>query len=224
MDTFPPVALSRIHILTDFDGTITNHDTLERLLDRFGTPEWIAIEKRLEQGLLTVDDAFQQQMTLLDVSLDEALETLDKTIQVDTTIGECAQEVIAAGGKFTIISAGFHEIIAHMLDGKIPEEVNIYANRIQINDNHWTVIPSPSPKLKGLCTHCKRYWVEQAKQQGDYIIYVGDGFTDRCPAEAADRVYARKSLWEYRIQQGLPTSPFRDFRSIWQDLINTLKD
>lgn len=224
MDTFLPVALHRVHILTDFDGTITDHDTLETLLGRFGTPEWITIEKRLEQGLLTVDDAFQQQMTLLDVSLDKALETLDKTIRIDDTIGECARGVIEAGGKFTIISAGFREIIAHMLDGKIPEEVNIYANRIQINDNHWTVIPSPSPKLKGLCTHCKRYWVERAKQQGDYVVYVGDGFTDRCPAEAADRVYACRSLWDYRTKQGLPTFPFRDFKSIWQDLIKAVKD
>ena len=218
MNLVPPYNLNQVHIITDFDGIITDQDTLETLLRRFGSPEWLRIEHRLEQGLLTVDDAFQQQMGLLEVSLEEALNTLDDVIQIDTTVGECAKELLAGGGRFTIASAGFGEIISHLLKGILPEGVVIHANQVEIINNHWAVIPSPTPKLKGLCTHCKRYWVEKAKEAGDFVIYVGDGFTDRCPAEAADRVYARGSLLTYRKEQGLPTYPFQDFGTMWNDI------
>ena len=213
-----PFKHNNIHIISDFDGTITDRDTLETLLNRFGTPEWLEIEHRLENDLVTVDDAFQQQMALLNVSLDEALCQVENSIITDDTVGECAENVQAAGGRFTIVSAGFHEIIAHMLDGKIPQDVAIYANRIEVNDNHWTVIPSPTPKIRGLCTHCKRYWVEKARDAGDYVVYVGDGYTDRCPAEAAHRVYARGTLLDYRTREGLPTHPLQNFGALWQDL------
>jgi len=218
MNLFPPLDLNHIHIITDFDGIITDHDTLETLLKQFGTPEWLHIERRLEQGLLTVDDAFRQQMGLLEVSLKDALEALDNEIQIDETVGECAKELLENGGQFTIASAGFTEIISHLLNGVIPKGVTVRANQVEIINNRWTVIPSPTPKIKGLCTHCKRYWVEKAKVAGDIVIYVGDGFTDRCPAEAADRVYARGSLLTYRQEKGLPTYPFQDFGTMWNDI------
>jgi 2-hydroxy-3-keto-5-methylthiopentenyl-1-phosphate phosphatase len=218
MDHISPVTLNNIHIITDFDGTITNRDTLEALLNRYGTPEWMAIEDRLEQNLLTVDDAFRQQMALMEVSLEDAISMIVKTIRVDGTVIECAKKVREAGGRFTIISAGFHEVISGMLDGKMPEGVSIHANRLEVKNNRWTVIPSSTPRIKGLCTHCKRHWVEDAKAGGDYIVYVGDGYTDRCPAEAADRVYARGSLLDYRLQQGLPSLEFRNFAELWRDL------
>jgi 2-hydroxy-3-keto-5-methylthiopentenyl-1-phosphate phosphatase len=218
MNLVPPYHLNHVYIITDFDGVITDCDTLEILLQRFGTPEWLKIEQRLEQGLLTVDEAFQQQMGLLKVSLEEALTTLNNEVKIDITIYKCAKELLANGGQFTIASAGFYGIISNLLNGAIPEGIAIHANQVEVKDSHWKVIPSPTPKLKGLCTHCKRYWVENAKKAGDFVIYVGDGFTDRCPAEAADRVYARGSLLTYRQKKGLPTYPFRDFEALLEDI------
>jgi 2-hydroxy-3-keto-5-methylthiopentenyl-1-phosphate phosphatase len=151
--------------------------------------------------------------------MEDALAEVRKGITVDTTFGECAGSVIRAGGRVSVVSAGFREIIDAMLKDKIPDEVAMYANGLEVNDGHWTVIPSPSPKIRGLCTHCKRYWVEQAKTAGDYVVYVGNGYTDRCPAEAAHRVYARDILWDHRTRMGLDTERLTDFGELWQDLV-----
>jgi 2-hydroxy-3-keto-5-methylthiopentenyl-1-phosphate phosphatase len=218
-----PFELHRVHIITDFDGTVTDRDTLATLLDRFGSPEWVSIEEQVERDQLTVDEAFQRQMALLNVSLEEALCTLDDVIEVDDGVGYCAEKAIEAGGRFTVVSAGFREIINHLLEGKIPDGVAIHANELEIQNGRWKVIPSPSPKIRGLCTHCKRYWVEKAREAGDVVVYVGDGFTDRCPAEAADHVYAKDSLLRYRRGVGLDVSPLRDFRSLWFDLVGVGK-
>ena len=216
--------LKRIHLITDFDGTVTDRDTLEFLLDRYGSPEWVTIETQVEQDKISVDEAFQQQMALMRVSMEEALAAVCRGITIDKTFAGCAESIIHAGGQVSIVSAGFREIIETMLRDKIPDEVALYANSLEVNDRHWNVIPSSSPKIRGLCTHCKRYWVEQAKTAGDYVVYAGNGYTDRCPAEAAHRVYARDILWEHRTRMGLDTERLTDFAELWQDLIRVIME
>ena len=42
-------------------------------------------------------------------------------------------------------------------------------------------------------------------------MYVGDGYSDRCVALAADRVYARDGLVDYLQSKGVSFEPFEDF-------------
>jgi 2-hydroxy-3-keto-5-methylthiopentenyl-1-phosphate phosphatase len=46
------------------------------------------------------------------------------------------------------------------------------------------------------------------------FLYVGDGFSDRCVAEAASRVFARDGLAEYLAGRGTPFEPFTDFHAL----------
>jgi 2-hydroxy-3-keto-5-methylthiopentenyl-1-phosphate phosphatase len=43
------------------------------------------------------------------------------------------------------------------------------------------------------------------------VVYVGDGYSDRCSALAADRVFARDGLVPYLERKGVPFEPFEDF-------------
>ena len=45
-------------------------------------------------------------------------------------------------------------------------------------------------------------------------MYVGDGFSDRCIAEAADRVFARDGLARYLGGRGVAYEPFDDFYDV----------
>ena len=40
------------------------------------------------------------------------------------------------------------------------------------------------------------------------LVYVGDGYSDRCAALAADRVFARAGLADYLRGEGVPYEPF----------------
>ena len=48
----------------------------------------------------------------------------------------------------------------------------------------------------------------------DDFVYVGDGFSDRCVAKAASRVFARDGLAEYLDEKGVPFEPFDDFYDV----------
>ena len=45
-------------------------------------------------------------------------------------------------------------------------------------------------------------------------MYVGDGYSDRCVALAADRVFARDGLVDYLERKGVAYEPFEDFAQL----------
>ena len=46
------------------------------------------------------------------------------------------------------------------------------------------------------------------------LVYVGDGYSDRCAALAADRVFARGALAAYLSSYGAAFEPFEDFDDV----------
>jgi len=49
---------------------------------------------------------------------------------------------------------------------------------------------------------------------------VGDGYSDRCAALAADRVFATAGLARYLAERGIPFEPFSDFNDLSRALAN----
>ena len=46
------------------------------------------------------------------------------------------------------------------------------------------------------------------------MVYAGDGYSDRCAALAAERVFARDSLAEWLTEHGHSFEPLTDFREL----------
>jgi 2-hydroxy-3-keto-5-methylthiopentenyl-1-phosphate phosphatase len=46
------------------------------------------------------------------------------------------------------------------------------------------------------------------------VTYVGDGYSDRCAALDAERVFARRTLARYLDGEGMAYTPFDDFVEI----------
>jgi 2-hydroxy-3-keto-5-methylthiopentenyl-1-phosphate phosphatase len=52
-------------------------------------------------------------------------------------------------------------------------------------------------------------------------VFVGDGYSDRCAALAADRVFARDGLAHYLDDRGVAYEPFADFHDLLEALSRT---
>ena len=46
---------------------------------------------------------------------------------------------------------------------------------------------------------------------GRPLVFVGDGWSDRCASLACDRVFARTGLAAYLDEQGFPYEPYETF-------------
>jgi 2-hydroxy-3-keto-5-methylthiopentenyl-1-phosphate phosphatase len=49
-------------------------------------------------------------------------------------------------------------------------------------------------------------------------VYVGDGYSDRCPSLAAERVFARAGLADYLAAEGRPFERFEDLGDVLRAL------
>ena len=71
----------------------------------------------------------------------------------------------------------------------------------------------------GCGEECKR-GVVAAMRNGLPVAYIGDGYSDRCAAIAADRRFARRHLARDLAELGLAYTPFDDFHAVRQALLS----
>jgi 2-hydroxy-3-keto-5-methylthiopentenyl-1-phosphate phosphatase len=108
-----------------------------------------------------------------------------------------------------IVSSGFHELIEPLLDRE-GLELEVKANRLDARPDGWRVVFRNDEPCPVCGEPCKRADVASL----DGFVYVGDGFSDRCVAEAAARVFARDGLARYLDERGVPFEPFADFNDV----------
>ena len=89
-------------------------------------------------------------------------------------------------------------------------DVEVVANRIDPRPDGWRVLWADDAPCAVCGEPCKR----RALPADVPVVYVGDGYSDRCAALAADRVFARDGLADYLTSRGVAFEPFEDFDDV----------
>lgn len=206
----------RLHVFCDFDGTITRPDTVQFLTERFGGGAALYREtgEQLRDGKVTLRDGIARDMATITVPFEEAASALVREVAIDPGFRPFARWCTALGVPLTILSAGFHEIIDLLL---VPAElgaVEVRANRFE--PGTWRAVFRDSTPLG----HDKAAAVSAARELGRRTVFVGDGFSDREPAEVADLVFARRgrSLIEHCRTRRIACVQFDSFSEVQQNL------
>ena len=82
-------------------------------------------------------------------------------------------------------------------------------NRIDPRPDGWHVLWSRDAPCETCGDWCKRSGLPDGP-----FVYVGDGYSDRCPSLAAERVFARAGLADYLAAEGRPFEPFEDLDDV----------
>jgi len=184
-------------IFTDFDGTITKTDTLNMVLDEFTTEDWRKIEEQVTHHKLSEKEALQAEFDLLNVNFSKVISFLKNNAKIDPTFKNFVQWCKKRSIKLIVLSGGFDDFIQTVFNKFEIRDVPFSSNKVKETNGKWKVIQADSPKIKNLCNHCKTYHLLSARLKGQKIVYIGDGNTDRCPAEKADIIFAKDSLAQY---------------------------
>jgi 2-hydroxy-3-keto-5-methylthiopentenyl-1-phosphate phosphatase len=104
---------------------------------------------------------------------------------------------------------GFHELIAPLLE-RDGIGVRVVANRLDPRPEGWGAVFRQQATCAVCGEPCKRS--DLAGANG--FVYVGDGFSDRCVAQAATRVFARDGLAEYLTAESVAFERFDDFYDV----------
>lgn len=179
-------------IVCDFDGTVTARDTNSYLARTFAAEEYSALEGKLVSRELTLREVLAAQHGAITVGAERVVDAC-LTIPLRPGFGELVGQARERGDRFVLLSSGFRQLIEPMLAHAGFDDVELVANDLAYSTSggriEWREIP-----VCGVCSEeCKRHDVAKLREQGgpyDEVVFVGDGFSDRCGAEAADRIFA----------------------------------
>jgi 2-hydroxy-3-keto-5-methylthiopentenyl-1-phosphate phosphatase len=197
-------------LVVDWDGTVTEVDGLHLVLLEFGDEGiYETAEARLGREL-TLNEVIALEFRSVRAPLAEVVAWVRENVRVRDGFG-----AFARNRRPLIVSSGFHELIDPVLERE-GLELEVVANRLDPRPDGWRAVFRSAEPCPVCGEPCKRADVAGL----DGFVYVGDGVSDRCVAEAATRVFARDGLAEYLDTRDVPYEPFTDF----DDLVAILAD
>ena len=182
----------RPRIVIDWDGTVTDGDTLHAAIEQFGD---VGVFRAMEEEVgrrMTLQEVIALEMATISAPLEDVVSFLVGTVALRPGFREFVDR-----HDPLVVSMGFHELIAPLLE-RDGIAVRVIANRLDPRPDGWRVLFREQEMCAVCGERCKRSDV--AGLNG--FVYVGDGFSDRCVAGAADRVFARDGLAEYLRDRG----------------------
>jgi 2-hydroxy-3-keto-5-methylthiopentenyl-1-phosphate phosphatase len=193
-----------MNVVVDWDGTVTEVDGLHLVLLEFGDEEiYEAHEAQLGRDL-TLHEVIAGEFSSVRAPLSEVVEFVRENARLRTGFVDFART-----HRPLVVSSGFRELIEPVLvrEGL---ELEIRANRVDPRSDGWRVLFRSTESCPVCGQPCKR---SDVAELGSFV-YVGDGFSDRCVAEAATRVFARDGLAAYLARKGVEFEPYGDFLDV----------
>ncbi len=193
-----------IQVVLDWDGTATERDTLLMVLEGFGDPGIFArVEEELLAGRMSYREVMEVEMATVTAPLDEVNAWLAVHARTRPGLAE-----LVRGHRPTILSGGFRELIEPLL-AREGLEAEVVANRVDARPEGWRVLWRDAEPCEACGELCKR----RSLPEGEFV-YVGDGFSDRCAAGLATRVFAIDGLADYLDERGMPYTRFIDLHDV----------
>jgi 2,3-diketo-5-methylthio-1-phosphopentane phosphatase len=212
----PEAAQQPPMLFLDFDGTISERDAIDALLEAFAAPEWLMIEAEWQAGRIGSRVCLGAQMALVRATPTEVNALLD-AITVDRGFADLLDTCAAHRVPVHIVSDGLDYCIRRILANAGPRVVRaaahipVYSSRLKPAGAGWRI---EFPDFAGACAHgcatCKPAVMRRLNPTGARAVFVGDGLSDRYAAECADLVFAKGKLADYCRARGLAHVRYAD--------------
>jgi HAD superfamily phosphoserine phosphatase-like hydrolase len=215
-------------ILVDFDGTLAAADVGNRFFRRFTADRtaWDALIADWMAGRISARECLARECDGARVDPEAALTFVsgfalvaDAAAFVSAARGAGHHVLVASDGltfyiERLLAAAGldvpFTANRLRFVDGALVPEFASGGPEVAMSGGRVARAAAGAPTGCGRCGNCKGAALEAARASGRYArrIVIGDGYSDRCAAGAADRIYAKDDLLDYCRAHGIPARPF----------------
>lgn len=208
-----------MHIICDFDGTISRGDTTDLVLTHLADPAWRAIEDDWIAGRITAAACMRAQIALIGGS-EADLDALLDTVELDPGFVDFVSWCAGHRMQISIVSDGVDRFIHRILErhglGRLP----VFANRLagvagtRVLEQPWA--REGCAAGSGVCKCALAgTWSEP---KWPMTVYVGDGRSDFCVSARADLLFAKAALADYAAARAQPFTPFETFHDVTRAL------
>ncbi|MBA3332798.1 MAG: haloacid dehalogenase-like hydrolase [Actinobacteria bacterium] len=192
-----------MRVVVDWDGTVTEVDSLSEVVRTFGN-EGVYAETEDQLGRLTLNEVIAIEVATVSAPLVEVVDWVRENVRVRSGFEDFADK-----HRPLVVSSGLHELIEPVLQRE-GIRLDVRANRLKPRPGPWEVRFRDADVCDVCGEPCKRADVAGLGE----FAYAGDGFSDRCVALAASRVFACDGLATYLESKGVGFERFEDFHDI----------
>jgi 2-hydroxy-3-keto-5-methylthiopentenyl-1-phosphate phosphatase len=208
-------ARSLLRVWADFDGTVARDDVTDAVLRRFAAPEWESIEADWLAGRIDAAACMRRQIALVQASraeLDAFLDGLALDPGFEKFAAWCAEQAT----PLAVVSDGVDYFARRILSRHGLGEIPVFANRLVPDGAGWALAqPWAAAGCRAGSGVCKCAvagpddWAHR-----HFMVYVGDGRSDRCVAARADLLFAKDGLAAYCLERGFPFRAWTSFDDV----------
>ena len=201
-------------LAVDYDATITEEDVLDRVALEFAS-EPIVTEQDgvLHDSAVTLHDVLEREYAAVRATRAEVLAWVRDNARVRTGFHELVALAEERSWPLVVLSSGFRTLIDPVLEREGLSRLAVVANDVTPDPGGWRVSFLDEEMCEVCGEACKRRTLS-GLEPASQLVYVGDGYSDRCAAQSADLVFARAGLADYLGRRGVPFEPFETFHDV----------
>jgi 2-hydroxy-3-keto-5-methylthiopentenyl-1-phosphate phosphatase len=207
-----------IRIYCDFDGTVCPQDVGEQFFKNFAGERAEADVQQLLAGEITMQQWLTRLANAIPAAPMEKFMSFVDQFVLDPYFAGFARICQERHVPLTILSDGLDFYIDRILRRSGLNDVLFFANRgefIPVSGGVRLSVSFPYTDAEcSLCGNCKRNHILTSSADDDIIIYVGDGYSDRCPVRYADVVLAKRQLIKHCQEQNITYTTFNHFADV----------
>jgi 2-hydroxy-3-keto-5-methylthiopentenyl-1-phosphate phosphatase len=187
-----------MHLVLDWDGTCTVQDSLVAAINALGDPSIY------EREYASYGDALAAEVGTLRCTAEEAAAWAVENVELRAGFHELVEEY-----RPLIVSSGLPQLILPVLERE-GVELEVRSNFADPSAEGWRV----RFRHDGPCPVCGDRCKRRSLPEERPIVFVGDGWSDRCASLGADRVFARTGLADYLDEQGVAYERYDTFHDV----------
>ncbi len=207
-------------IFADFDGTITIGDGGNTLFRHFGGPAVDAAIDAYYAEEISARECFRRKAAACGSVVKEEVDRVLDEQRLDPGFKGFVEFCAERGLPLCILSDGMDYYIDRMLAREGMRGIDRVSNILTMvpgNDGGSVRFEIDFPAGNADCDRCaccKRNIMLSRSGEADFLVYVGEGYSDRCPAAYADMVFAKDALQSHCQRENISYLPYRTFEEV----------
>ncbi|HPL62359.1 MAG TPA: MtnX-like HAD-IB family phosphatase [Syntrophales bacterium] len=205
--------------ICDFDGTVSTVDIGHEVLKKYSGDKWDDIDAAYCSGRIGSMEAYRLIASIVRIPRKDLEAYLSGLNSIDPYFEEFHRICRSRSIDIAIISDGLDFYIEDFLRRHGFPDLKFYSNKVVFTGRDRINIEFPRFNEQcGKCGTCKRMLLESMRKDYSRIIYIGDGYSDICPARQADLVFGKDILFRSCVKAGKECIYYRDFRRIIEEI------
>ncbi len=195
-------------IFCDFDGTITQRDTIVFLTERLGGGAHLRNEifEQITRGQLSVFDAIARELATVTAGWKEAAALLRREVPLDPTFPDFVAWCRKEGHPVEVVSSGLEPVV-RMFVGHL--DIPFHAHPVDFREDGWVYRRDPERDKVAVLRRAPR---------DAPVVFIGDGTSDVSAIPWVNWLFAKDYLAEHCRRLGIPFCEFGSFLDVRQKL------